>query len=68
MKENGFARYVLFGIGNAAVIFAILILIRPLLHAGETAGQMVRAPENWLISVLGGVAGAVGLWRKNNKV
>ena len=67
MKQNGFVKYLFMGIGTAAVIFLILIFIRPLLHAGETTEQLVRDPYNWLISVFAGAATAWSNWRKNNK-
>ena len=67
MKQNSFVKYLLMGIGTAVVIFLILIFIRPLLHAGETTGQLVRDPYNWLICVFSGAATGWSMWRKNNK-
>ena len=55
------------GIGTAIVIFLVLIFVRPLLHAGESAQQLVRDPYNWMISVFAGAASAWSMWRKNNK-
>ena len=67
MKTGNMIKYILIGVANAAIIFLVLIFLRPLLHAGESTAQLVKDPSNWGFAVLGGVLSAWGMWRKNNK-
>ena len=67
MKKSALLKYILIGVADAAVIFLILIFVRPLLHAGETTAQLIKDPANWAMAVFSGVIAAWSMWRKGNK-
>ena len=66
MKKSDLLKYILIGVADAAVIFLILIFVRPLLHAGETTATLIKDPINWALAVFCGAVAAWSMWRKEN--
>ena len=66
MKKSDLLKYILIGVADAAVIFLILIFVRPLLHAGETTAQLIKDPINLAMAVFCGAVAAWSIWRKDN--
>lgn len=65
-EKSNLLKYILIGVADAAVIFLILIFVRPLLHAGETTAQLIKDPINWAMAVFCGAVAAWSIWRKDN--
>ena len=67
MKKGNLGRCILIGVGDAILIFLVLIFVRPILHAGETTAQLVKDPTNWALAVFSGVLAVWSVWRKENE-
>ena len=67
MKTGNLLKYILIGVADAAVIFLILIFLRPLIYTGATTAQLIKDPGNWAIAVFCGVLAAWSMWRKDSK-
>ena len=66
MKKSALLKYILIGVADAAIIFLVLIFVRPLLHAGETTAQLIKDPTNWAMAVFCGAVAGWSMWRKEN--